>query len=323
MKATSEPQSMNESAQPPPRLPVRSRVFAIVNPVAGRSQEFDARRALRERCAEVGCVCEIHDHRGDDAEIGSVVEGACQYGDSVIVAVGGDGTIAAVANALAYVSTPLAIVPLGTANLLARELGIPSDPETACRLAVTGGRVRAIDAMTIDGQVFVCHISLGTTARIAESTGAEAKRRFRRLAYVWNAVRELFGGHTWQLTLNVDGEIHTVRASFVRISNVGAVGAGALRWGPDIQPDDGVVNVCILRALSIVGYWRAFWALLRRSYHRAEHAQFLTAKEFIHVTANRGLPVCGDGERINAPSIRLRIMPRAIKVIVPDEDGVA
>ena len=112
------------------------RVFTVLNPVAGNSESSRVRQVLEHHFPADNTVCEIHE-AGRDDRIGELVRAALGRGCDLVVAAGGDGTVSAVANGLIGNenggSVPLGIIPLGTTNVLARELGIPVDLEQACR----------------------------------------------------------------------------------------------------------------------------------------------------------------------------------------------
>src|SRR5437764_1427543 len=105
-----------------------TRVFVILNPGAGGSRAGLVRETLGRHFAAVEASCEVHEAGADDA-LPDLARRAREHGYDLVVAAGGDGTISGVASGLVGTSTPLGIIPLGTANVLARELGIPIDLE--------------------------------------------------------------------------------------------------------------------------------------------------------------------------------------------------
>ncbi|MDQ2693901.1 MAG: diacylglycerol kinase family lipid kinase [Pseudomonadota bacterium] len=297
--------------------PVQQRLFVALNPVAGSCTAADVRQALEAACSETGVDLEIYETTGQE-DLPALVRQALARGCTRIVAAGGDGTVAAAVTALLNTGVPLAILPVGTANLVARELNVPLELNAACRLACSGGALRAIDAMEVGERVFISHISLGTYSRIAERTSALAKRRFRQLAYIWNAIPELLGGRSWRFRLMIDGRPHRVRAAFVMVANVGTVGAAWLRWGPDIQPDDGRIDICVVRARTLLEYLSLMWYTLLHRHREYKKASYLIARERITIFTKRRLPVRGDGEVIGHGSVEIRIIPRGVRILVPD-----
>ena len=125
--------------------------FVVLNPKSGRCDGGEARRALERHLAVAGVACRVHEPTHGESLIERVRE-AVASGCDLVVAAGGDGTVSAVADALAGTETPLGIIPLGTANVLAGELGIPLDLDGACRLLAGDHALARIDAMGVGGQ---------------------------------------------------------------------------------------------------------------------------------------------------------------------------
>lgn len=296
----------------------RPRLFLVLNPAAGSCDAAMVEETLARECAATGVSCEIHHTTGNE-DVPAIVHQACKRGYRIIAAGGGDGTVSAVASALVNSRIPLGVLPVGTANLFARELGIPLELEAACRLLATGSHKRAIDAMRVGDTAYISHISLGIYSKIAEKTSAAAKRYFRQLAYIWNAMPELLGRHSWRFTMIIDGKTYRVRASFIMIANVGGLGAGALRWGPDIEPDDGRVDICVVRAHTLTDYLLFMWHVIIGEHKKAPITTYLYAHRHIEVVTKKRLPVRGDGEIIGQSEVKIEILPRAVQVLVPAE----
>ena len=228
---TSEPEPARAVARP-------GRVAAFVNPNAGSAAVEAIRKALDGCFAGGGTRLEIDEIReGDD--LGAMVRERLAKGVDLVIAAGGDGTVSAVADALAGSGTPLGILPMGTANVLARELEIPLDVEAAARLLVDGHSLATIDALRVGERHYLTQVGVGLDALMIRDTTAERKRRFGKLAYVLSAARHLVGFQPRRFTIEVDGRTVHTRASQVVVANVGTLGQPPFRWGQDIRPDDG------------------------------------------------------------------------------------
>jgi YegS/Rv2252/BmrU family lipid kinase len=295
-----------------------SRIFIVLNPVAGGCEAEHVKQTLKQHCDTLGIACEIYETTGKE-HLPAIVRQAREQGYKVIIAAGGDGTVSAVASELVHSPVSLGIIPVGTANLLARELNIPLEVEAACRLAVKGRAIRKIDAMQTGNQILFSHISLGSYSRIAERTSTAAKRYFRQLAYVWSALAELIGTYRWRFNLIIDDRQYRFKAAFIMIANVGAMGASYLRWGPNIKPDDGQVDICIVRARTLIHYLSFMWHILLGHRKQSPHTRYLHARKSIKAKTKRSLPVRGDGEIIGRSSVEIQIIPQAIRVIVPEQ----
>ena len=307
-----------------PSIPRTRRGFVVLNPAAGSASADDVRAALGRYFAldlavddGFDTACEIC-HTQPDQSVTELARDAVARGYDLVVAAGGDGTVSAVANGLAGSDTPLGILPLGTANVLAGELGIPTDLDEACRLlAGTHHRVQALDALEVAGQYYFTQLGVGIDSLMIRDTQREAKRRFGRVAYVWTALTRLLGFQPRRFVVAADGQVLRVRASQVLVANSGVLGKAPLRWGPDIRPDDGRLDVCIIRARSVLDYLVLAWHVLRGQHDRSPQVRYLAAERTIAISARHPLPVQADGEIIGQTPVEVKVAPGILRVIVP------
>ena len=220
------------------------------------------------------------------------------------------------AQALAGGTTPLAVIPTGTANVFARVMGIPLELDAACAL-LANFRVRAVDALQSGKRLYVLHLGAGLSSLMIRDTDRAAKRRFGRLAYVWTAVRTLSGLQPHRFEIVVDGARHRLRAKQVFIANGGVWGIDAVRIGPDIEPDDGVIDLCILNGRTFLDFAGIGWDFLTGQHHRNRKVRYLKARRSIALDSRPGLPVQGDGEIVGRTPIEIDIRPAAVPVAVP------
>ncbi|MFU8771588.1 MAG: diacylglycerol/lipid kinase family protein, partial [Anaerolineales bacterium] len=148
-----------------------------------------------------------------------------------------------------------------------------------------------------------------------QETGREQKRRFGLLAYVWNGLKQLGGVGLNRFEVEIDGETRQVTASEIYISNSRVVGIKPFNLGADVRPDDGVVQVCILKARSFRDYLRVV-AQLAISQRRSE-IECVGACRQVKVSANHQLPVQADGEVVGTTPIEVQVVPAAVRVVVP------
>jgi YegS/Rv2252/BmrU family lipid kinase len=263
-------------------------------------------------------VCEIHE-AGFSAPIAEVVHAAVSRGCDLVVAAGGDGTVSAVAGGLVGSDVPLGIIPLGTANVLARELGIPTALDQACRLLVGPYATARIDAMRVGQGCYFTQIGAGIDALMIRDTRREHKQRFGRIAYLWTALTWLVGFQPRRFTITIDGLPRRFRASQVVVANSGTLGQPPFRWGPDVRPDDGRLDVCVIRARNLLDYLKLFWYVLTGQHRSSPNVRYFAARQTITIAARRPLPVQGDGEIIGETPVEVAVVPRAVAIIVPAE----
>ena len=189
---------------------------------------------------------------------------AAEGGAGLVLACGGDGTVTAAAAGLAGTGIPLAVIPLGTGNLLARNLGLPIDLGEALTVALTG-RDRQLDAGVANGSLFLTMAGLGLDAKMLASTSEQVKQRLGWGAYLAAALRHLWD-RPMRVSLRTDaGPPLRRRASEVIVGNVGTL-QGGLALLPDAQPDDGRLDLVVLTAWGGVGWLAvALHMLLRYS----------------------------------------------------------
>ncbi len=195
----------------------------------------------------------------DDPGTGQARE-AVETGSDTVIACGGDGTVRAVSESLAGTDVALGVVPLGTGNLLATNLGL-ADGLDAVPTAVSGN-TRELDVASVNEERFTVMAGVGFDALMIRDANPKVKRRFGNVAYMVSGARyvpaKLVGA-----TVDVDGsEVWSGRTAMVLVGNCGAV-TGGLEVFPDASPDDGVLDVAVLTAERAVDWVRVAWRLVR------------------------------------------------------------
>ena len=235
-------------------------------------------------------------------------------GARLVVAVGGDGTVGACAQALTGTSVPLAIVPRGTANLAARALGLPARLNAALACAF-GGHERRIDLATADGITFVAMAGLGTDAAVVGATPARLKTTAGWLAYAAVGTWHTRGRHA-AFGISLDGTPLTATAGSVVVGNAGLL-PGGFRLLPDARLDDGELDVGVLAPSSLLDWGvvaRRVLAASRRD--DARLARYRARR--VEIRADRELPRQADGEMIEpGRALTVTVLPAALLVRVP------
>lgn len=307
----------SEERQPSqPKESSQRRALVILNPVAGQSAPDEVRRVLDEVFAAAGWAFRLCETSKNVSYADLVAEAELE-GYDVVIAAGGDGTVALVANQLVGSRMPLAIIPIGTGNMLSRELGIPLDLPGAAAVVVGEHRIFDLDAMRIGTRHFFLNAGVGLPAAVMRDTNRESKRRFGMLAYASTAAHKLLQPRRTRIRLVVDGQRRTVRAGFVMVANAGTIGLPQVRWTADTLADDGVLEVIVSRARSLGDYLVLVWYLWTGRSLASTPFSVYKASRQVSVTASRPLPVQADGEVIGEGTLELRMVPRAVKVVVP------
>ena len=250
------------------------------------------------------------------AEIGDLVRAAAGAVDLVILA-GGDGTMNAAADALVETGLPLAILPCGTGNDLARTLGIPTTIPEALAVIIAGRR-RAIDLGRINGKHFFNVASIGLSAELIRHHTVERKRRLWLFAYLLSVRDAWRQSRPFSALLRCNGQTRRVRAMQIAIGN-GRHYGGGMTVAEDAAIDDGRLDVYCLAPLT---FWRLlalFPALRRGRLGRRRDALILRCAE-IELITRRPMPVNTDGELTTRTPARIEVVPRALEVVVPAEE---
>ncbi len=246
----------------------------------------------------------------DDAGV-AAVQRALDEGVDLVVACGGDGTVAAAASVLMNTRVPLAIVALGTGNLLARNLDLPLDTDAAFDVALTGGD-RALDVGRLNGEPFVVMAGMGFDAVMLTDASDALKARLGWPAYVISALRHL-RDRPVRTELRVDGApAIRRRINGLIIGNVGRLQAG-LPLLPDAEPDDGLLDVALLAPFGLFGWLHLIWAVVTRR-RESRMLERFPAKN-LHIKASKPMPCERDGEVIDACNdLDVAVVPGALLV---------
>jgi diacylglycerol kinase family enzyme len=236
----------------------------------------------------------------------------------MVVACGGDGTISQVASGLVGSAVPLGAVPLGTWNALARNMGIPFLPEDALRLLTGPHSCLELDGLEVNGSIYLINVGCGFSSSMIGSTDRRAKRRFGFLAYIWNLIMQLIGLRRIGFHLIIDQKHRKVRSAEVMVVNSGLLGLRELPTRLNIYPNDGKAEVCIFKPRSILSMPSVAWNILVSGKNRNPEFRYFTAQSSVSIKTKKPLKVQGDGELIGKTPIEIRVVPRAITLIVPE-----
>jgi YegS/Rv2252/BmrU family lipid kinase len=243
---------------------------------------------------------------------------AVSAGVGLVLACGGDGTVTACAEGITGTEVPLAIIPMGTGNLLARNVGLPMGLDEALEVAV-GGVQQAIDTGRVNGTLFVVMAGLGLDAQMLDGTSEPLKKQLGWFAYAISAARHL-SDRPLRVIVSADGgRRRRMRASALIVGNVGWL-RGGVPLLPDARPDDGLLDAVVLDARGLTG-WLTVIAdiLLRRpAYGRVYRIQFTR----LRVTLDSDQPWELDGE-VMAPTRQLTVVaqPGSLLLRMPAESA--
>jgi YegS/Rv2252/BmrU family lipid kinase len=292
-----------------------TRSAVVINP----SKVVDVDRRRREICAELAEAgwaepLWIETSR-EDPGCGQTRE-AVAAGAQVVFACGGDGTVMACATELVDTDVALAVIPSGTGNLLAANLGLSSDVKAAVAVA-TGGVRRRIDVGVVGKRCFTVMAGMGFDAQMLDATPERLKRRLGWPAYVVAALR-LLRHRPMRVRIRLDGDApFRRRARTVLIANVGRL-QGGIPLLPDAEPDDGYLDVAVLTPHRLDHWLSLAWGVLRRRPVVPRMETFRATR--VEVTSDREQPRELDGDVIEpGRSLSVSIKPGALCLCVPHD----
>ncbi|GLW05421.1 hypothetical protein Misp01_05510 [Microtetraspora sp. NBRC 13810] len=244
------------------------------------------------------------------------VRKALEKGAGLVFVWGGDGMVQRCADAMAGSGVPMAILPAGTGNLFAGNLGVPADLEEAVRIGFHG-RHGKLDLGLLNGEHFAVMAGAGFEAEMIADADGRAKRRLGKLSYVRAAVRHV-DGPLVPMEIEIDGTTwFEGKASCLLLGNVGTI-AGGIEAFDDARPDDGWLEVGVSTAQGPIQWARV---LGRMATGRSEESPFLRITRAKQVSARFGAPLryeLDGGEREATTRLKAEAVPGALTVCLPE-----
>ncbi len=280
-------------------------ILVILNPAA-RSERAKSTWKKIERFP--GCALRTTTAPGDARTAAARAVGE---GFKTIVAAGGDGTVNDVVNGIAGADVALGILPVGTMNVFAAELGLPGDLDEAWAI-IRAGRTRKIDLLRANSRYFVQLAGVGLDAQVVQETSWTSKKNFGPLSYVFSAA-QIAGRKPPPLIIEADG----VR----REGSLVLIGNGRYYGGPvvvfkDARPDDGRLDVLIFKNLGYLDIARYLSAIFMGSHTGQSDVEYFQTKK-VGVSSPEDVPVQVDGEVVMQLPVTFRISSRKLRVVVP------
>lgn len=291
-------------------LPMNARALLLIN--------RHARQGHKGISAAIDCLkklgFDLVEESTEDSQHISEVIVRYQHEVDVVIVGGGDGTLNAVVDALVDTQLPLGILPLGTANDLARTLGIPDSLTEACKV-IAYGEQRRIDLGWVNGKHFFNVASLGLSVKITQRLTKEVKRRWGIFAYAVTALRVIWETKPFSAEIQVNGESWRVKTVQIAVGN-GRYYGGGMAVVHDATIDDQRLD---LYSVEIEHWWQIIPLLpaMRQGKHiDSPDVRTIQAQE-IQVNTRKPYPVNTDGEITTYTPAQFRVIPQAIAVLVP------
>ena len=288
-----------------------TKIVAIVNPATRRKPEPILH--LLRSMAPPGTIVEIYLTRG--AGTTTDVARAALDGASMMVAVGGDGTVAAVASAIDGSGVPLAIIPAGSTNIIARELRIPTGARAAIELIYGEHAHQNLDLGVCGDQRFLHMAGAGFDSRLFAATNPKLKRRAGWLAYLPAGARNLVKPPA-NFTIRADNTTIEVVSPLVIVANGGSVIAPGLTLYPGISKDDGLLDVLVFTQKGPIQVLRTLGRAATRGLADSPFVLRIAARR-VELSSDPPIPIQLDGDVVTTTPAIFEIRPKAIHVVTP------
>ncbi len=293
----------------------RRRWLLLHNAQAGQRDRARTLRVLDTELSAKGIDLEVAAPPSREASVERANRAARSGDFEAILAFGGDGTAATVAEGLAGTCVPLGVVPGGTVNVLAREFRIPLDP-VAAALSLVDAKPRKMDVGRANGRIFLLMAGAGPDAEIMRDVPASSKRRLGRAAIGWTAVTKLLSGRRPRLVVEVDGE--SIEAGAAVVANARFYG-GPFPIAPAADTANGSFDVVIFRGSRRRDFARYLAAIPRGAHVGMPDVEIRRATSVRLRAADSGHPVAVqlDGDYALDTPVDVAIEPGGLFVLVP------
>lgn len=232
----------------------------------------------------------------------------------LVVVYGGDGCVTDTAAALHLSNTPMAIIPGGTANVMAKELAIPLDTIAALELLKSKHRLKAIDMGLVNGHPFLLRVNLGIMADMILQAGRKLKDNIGQLAYGVTAIKTIVNAAPVKYKLEIDGTMIEETAVSLTITNSGNIGIAGLDMLPGISITDGLLDVILMRDNNLSSVLKvAGSTLLQNNTEALKH--WRCKNIVVYMDAKRAF-IRDDCEQ-KAKKLTINVLPAAINILVP------
>jgi diacylglycerol kinase (ATP) len=281
----------------------------ILNPAA-RSERANRWRARVESLAEGCTVCTTT----APGEAETLARHAVQEGFEKIIAAGGDGTIHEVVNGLANSTATLGLLPIGTVNVFAMELGLPSNNLDLCWDIIQGDHTRLVDLPSANEKYFVQLAGVGLDAQVVKETSARLKRNFGPLSYLISAAQVASRRPPRLFIESKDTSVE--EGSFVLVGNGRRYG-GPFPFFKQAVIDDGLLDVVVFKQLGYLEIIKYLQDVFFSSEIRLPEVEYFQTRA-LRVTSEQHVPVELDGELVGTCPVQFQMRERALRVLAPE-----
>lgn len=287
-------------------------ILFIINPISGIGKQKNIEELIRDNIDASSYEYQVKFTKGPGHGT-ELAKEAVASGVDVVVAIGGDGTVNEIGQALVGSNTALGIIPSGSGNGLARHLKIPFSFKKAIEV-INQCKIRKIDTATINDQVFLSMAGVGYDAFVAKKFADAPKRGF--FSYFRIVSNEYSQYRPKKYILEVDGKIIKRKALTITFANSNQYGNNA-SIDPHAKLDDGLIDLCIVRRIPLLLVPFYVPMLFTKTFHKTHYIEIIRAKKAV-VTRKKGKTIHLDGDPSQTGKVlEMKVNPLSLNIIVP------
>lgn len=286
----------------------------IVNPVSGNGRGREVWSYVKKELERTQTPYRVEFTRRSSHAREIVREAVSRAGVEAVIAVGGDGTVNEVGNALVGTEIPLGYIPAGTGNDFALAHKIPLDPFLALE-RVLKHQVRRVDTADLGGRAMIGFMGIGFDAKVAKTVNHSPwKHWLGRLTYAVGAVQVLRSFRPAQVSLLVDGELFKYDGVWlIAITNIPNY-AGGMKICPHASDDDGQLDICCVRDITPTQFLRIFPSVYKGNHIHHPSVHLHRGKE-LTIQSDTELTIHADGEIVGATPLSVKVQPQSLCVL--------
>ena len=295
---------------------MKSSIVLISNPTAKRASDRKIAQASRYLMSKGYKVEVLFTEKKGNAE--SLAREAIRELPSLIIAAGGDGTFNEVINGIAGSEIPMAILPLGTTNVLAKEIGIPEDVKGAMEIAVTGttktislGKIAITRPSSLVSRYFVLMAGIGFDGEAVFGINETFKKISGKGAYIFSGLKVLPVFNPHELTFNIDGKTYSGYSAI--ISKTAKYG-GDFKITPDARLTDPTLYICLFKGKKRLDVLRYVFGIATGNHLRFKDVEYLKAKK-VQIDGNAHIQI--DGDYFGMTPAKIEVAPNTLRLIYP------
>lgn len=292
------------------------RAFAVINPATGQGTVRSLEHRLQKKARRLGIdlqvrVTERPDHATD------IARECCENEIDIIIAVGGDGTVSEVVTGAIGSDIVVGIVPIGSTNMIAKDLGIPRRLSAAMDVALGGGCPTAFDVGKVGETTFMHMAGAGYDAQIMHEASGKWKRRIGWPAYLWPAVKHL-RSPAFNAEIEIDGDKHSMNARMILCAIGGSIVHPRFTVGQGIDRHDGFIDICVYNPPNAIWAVSALgWILLRKPDRSRWQHQF--RGKSIVLRADQTVAFEADGNPLGELPVYIEMLDQPTYILTPKD----